>query len=417
MEKITFAVHFLHAFIAFVLILGCSKDDLTEVGLNSGTPTCDAAALKSKRIKSVLRKSKSISCPSNLSGSGSGSSGSGSDNGNGNGDGGGDDGGGDDGLPPGSKEIPIERVCGRPAIRPYYVQGYNKVYFLSQTNRDVVGEKELSTTLAKGVKLTVPANCGEIFFCKPSAVIDFHSAPGPEGTISNCLPNFWKRSAKGTGTSSNTGSKSPRTSDDVDLPETVPVFYKDHGGNYNAALTDPDCDLAIASPLVLDYDQSGIETVSIKNGIRFDHDRDGHKELSGWVKGSSPFLALDRNSDGSITSGNELFGSNTLLSNGSPAANGFEALKEYDQNRDGVIDSRDGVFSKLLLWFDKNQNGVSETAELLPLNRSKVTGISVKYTNVNEEDEYGNFTRQRGVFSLLGSGLGTILDIWFKVLE
>ena len=110
-------------------------------------------------------------------------------------------------------------------------------------------------------------------------------------------------------------------------------------------------------PLTLDLDGDGIETTGI-NGydgtILFDHDGDGVKTGTGWVKGDDAFLALDRNGNGVIDNGGELFGVDTTLSNGQKAANGFAALADLDSNGDGQFDSSDAHYANVRLWRDLN---------------------------------------------------------------
>jgi hypothetical protein len=100
-------------------------------------------------------------------------------------------------------------------------------------------------------------------------------------------------------------------------------------------------------PLVLDLDGNGIKTISLDQGVHFDYNGDGFSEGTGWVAQGDGLLVLDRNGDGQITNGSELFGDGTLLRNGRTASNGFEALADYDSNNDGVIDATDPVFSQL----------------------------------------------------------------------
>ena len=85
---------------------------------------------------------------------------------------------------------------------------------------------------------------------------------------------------------------------------------------------------SITSPLVLDLDGDGVETISSEQGVYFDHAGDGFAEKTGWVSPDDGLLAIDLNNDGKIDNGTELFGNNTRLSNGENAANGFEALQE-----------------------------------------------------------------------------------------
>jgi len=84
----------------------------------------------------------------------------------------------------------------------------------------------------------------------------------------------------------------------------------------------------IPSPILLDLDGDGvIGTVGLSSGVFFDHAADGFAERSGWVAPGDGLLVWDRNANGAIDSGRELFGSETLLPNGLKAVNGFEARK------------------------------------------------------------------------------------------
>ncbi|RAR71637.1 hypothetical protein AX018_10852, partial [Paracidovorax anthurii] len=103
--------------------------------------------------------------------------------------------------------------------------------------------------------------------------------------------------------------------------------------------------VAPRDPLVLDLDGDGIEAVGIdpSRPILFDHDGDGTKNATGWIKGDDGLVVLDRNGNGLIDSGQELFGDQTLrdaqpqAGQGLHYAHGYEALAAQDGNGDGVI--------------------------------------------------------------------------------
>ena len=91
----------------------------------------------------------------------------------------------------------------------------------------------------------------------------------------------------------------------------------------------------------------------------FDHNKDRIKTGTGWVKPDDGLLVLDRNGNGTIDDGSELFGVDTDNAN-----HGFDALRRHDLNSSGNIDSSDSVFSNLRAWRDLNQDGISQANEL-----------------------------------------------------
>ncbi|TXJ01988.1 MAG: hypothetical protein E6Q32_03400 [Neisseriales bacterium] len=158
-------------------------------------------------------------------------------------------------------------------------------------------------------------------------------------------------------------------------------------------------------PLSLDLDGSGkIETVGLNAGVLFDYDGDGVKTGTGWVAAGDGLVVRDINNDGKITSGLEIFGDNTVLSNGRKAKNAFEAIADLDVNKDGKVDAKDAAFNELKIWNDKNQNGISEASELKTLTELGITSISTQASitgvqnaaNGNVEIGFSNFERADG---------------------
>jgi hypothetical protein len=173
-------------------------------------------------------------------------------------------------------------------------------------------------------------------------------------------------------------------------------------------------------PLVLDLDSDGIETTSTRDStvILFDHDADGVKTGTGWVKPDDGWLVLDRNGNGTIDSGRELFGVDTLKSNGQFATDGFDALKDLDVNNDGMITVIDSVFANLRIWRDLNQDAISQANELTTLAVNSITGIGVNASAVNTDLGNGNvqtaagtFTRSNGTTGATGETNGAAANL------
>ncbi len=171
----------------------------------------------------------------------------------------------------------------------------------------------------------------------------------------------------------------------------------------------------IPSPIVIDIDGDGVETKSIDKGVFFDYGGDGFAEQTGWVGKNDGLLVRDINGNGTIDTGAELFGSDTKLTNGQKATNGFEALKEFDSNNDGKIDTNDTAFSSLRIWKDADSDGYTDTGELLNLADAGVQSINVGYTNSSVVDANGNEHQQIGSFTTTAGEARAAEDVWFKV--
>jgi VCBS repeat-containing protein len=170
----------------------------------------------------------------------------------------------------------------------------------------------------------------------------------------------------------------------------------------------------IPSPIVLDLDGDGVETQAVDQGTYFDHARDGFAELTGWVGTDDGLLVRDRDGNGQIDSGQELFGSETRLASGHKAANGFEALKELDTNTDGVIDASDAAFADLRVWKDADSNGRTDAGELLTLAEAGVQSINVAYTDSSLVDAQGNAHKQVSSYTTTAGETRTATDVWVK---
>lgn len=174
------------------------------------------------------------------------------------------------------------------------------------------------------------------------------------------------------------------------------------------------------SPIIINFENGGYRLTGIEAPVCFDIAATGHATCTGWTAAGAQeaFLALDRDGDGTISSGAELFGNATMLKNGQRAPNGFAALAELDDNGDGVIDHDDAIWPALMLWTDLNHDGVSQPAELRPVSGSSITAIGLDYHWSGRRDVSGNtFRYQSQVWMTNGTGhimTRPVYDIFFS---
>lgn len=187
------------------------------------------------------------------------------------------------------------------------------------------------------------------------------------------------------------------------------------GGGQECPVYDGFTSDGTCTPIIVDVLGNGFNLTDGAGGVDFDMNSDGYKGRISWTSANSDdaFLILDRNGNGAVDLGAELFGSFTPQPP-SNSRHGFLALAEFDQpenggNGDGVIDNTDEVFAQLKLWQDTNHNGISEASELHGLSSLGLTRLYLSYKESKRTDEHGNQFRYR---AKVGDERGVKIGRW-----
>ena len=167
------------------------------------------------------------------------------------------------------------------------------------------------------------------------------------------------------------------------------------------------------TPLVLSFDNAPVEYLA--DGAH-GFDLSGTASIvTDWPTANTPWLALDRDGNGSIDDGNELFGSMSPLAGGGRARNGFEALRELDGDGDGRITPSDPAFARLVVWADAEGDRRSTPHELRSLAELGIVTIELAYRSEPRCDTRGNCEIERSAFTYRDAAgalrAGTMVDV------
>lgn len=185
------------------------------------------------------------------------------------------------------------------------------------------------------------------------------------------------------------------------------ICYWEDGAFRRYSWSEPDCE----TPLVVSFDSGPIELMPAVADA-FDLSTDGTCTSTDWP--SAPWLALDRDGDGTIRDGSELFGSATAMASGGHAEHGFAALAELDSDRDGKITAADARFGELVLWSDLDDDRIGTSLELRSLRETGLVAIDLAFDRKASCDDYGNCGFERAWFEYqtsVGVALGEVVDV------
>ena len=164
-------------------------------------------------------------------------------------------------------------------------------------------------------------------------------------------------------------------------------------------------------PIILDLDKNGFAFSPMEQGLMFDINADGHKDQIAWTSDDG-ILAYDVDGNGVIDNGSEIF---TPDFNGGKFASGVAALASLDTNGDGKIDAGDDAFSKLQVWIDANNNGISDAGELSSLSDHRVTSISLTADQSGGEED-GQTIFAEGEFTFADGTTGNFVEVGFDTI-
>jgi hypothetical protein len=158
---------------------------------------------------------------------------------------------------------------------------------------------------------------------------------------------------------------------------------------------------ACNTPLVIAFDDAPVLFTAAAGTFTI-----GTSRRTEWVSSKTPWLALDRDGSGCIENQSELFGADD------EAADGFEKLARYDDNHDGAIDAADAVFTRLVLWSDRDQDRVCTATEIAPL----MSSARIALTPTRRAPTYGSYEGSWATISFSGRA-ARVVDVYLAPLD
>lgn len=160
----------------------------------------------------------------------------------------------------------------------------------------------------------------------------------------------------------------------------------------------------LLDPLAIDLNRDGSFASSGQMDVEFDLLGDGHRSPATWLNSGDGFLAIDRNGNGRIDDGSELFA-------GRLPGESYQQLARYDRNSDGSVDAQEAAEGQIIVWTDVNRDGQTNDGEMFTFDTLGIQSISLQYSD-RTKLEAGGFVTQISAVQYSNGSTGTIADIF-----
>lgn len=167
--------------------------------------------------------------------------------------------------------------------------------------------------------------------------------------------------------------------------------------------------IGLAAPVILDLNGDGVVLISANaSPARFDWDKDGLADRTGWIASGDAFLMYDRNGDGTVSGADEL----SFVQDKAKSKSDLDGLTAFDSNSDGRFSAQDSRWQQFRAWVDANSDGVADAGEVLSLEAAGVAAIDLTGSAVNRRWDWGeNVTINTGLFLRSDGRVGSLSDV------